>query len=301
MAGANSIRTIFFALGANFSIAIAKLVAAIITGSGAMMAESIHSFADTGNQLLLLFGMRQSKRPATDEHPLGYGKSIYWWSFLVALMLFSMGGMYSLYEGWHKLQHPESLSAPWVAIGVLIFGIIAESVSMWGCLREVNKVRHGRSYLRWFKQSRQSELLVIFGEDLAALLGLVFALIAIFATMVTGNPIYDAIGTLLIGALLIFIAIAIAVEVKALIIGQGVEPDERQRMLDFLEQQPAIAEVYNLRTLQLGNEVMAAIKARLQPTGSEEAMIKAINQCEMAFSQAFPHVTWLFFEPDNED
>lgn len=299
--GANSLRTILYALGANFSIAIAKFVAAFITGSGAMMAEAIHSVADTGNQVLLLLGLKHAQRPPSDEYPLGHGKAIYIWSFLVALLLFSMGGMYSLYEGWHKLHESEPLSSPWIAIGVLVFAILAEGVSMWGCLREINKVRGERSLVRWFRESRQSELIVVFGEDLAALAGLVLALIAIVATLLTGNPIYDALGTLAIGVLLVLIAIAIAIEVKALLIGQGVEPGTRQRMLEFLEQRTEIKQVFNLRSLQLGNDVMVAIKAEMCRSGSEEALIRNINQCEAAFKQAFPEVVWLFFEPDLAD
>ncbi|MGH8595423.1 MAG: cation diffusion facilitator family transporter, partial [Gammaproteobacteria bacterium] len=158
--GADSVKSILFALGANFAIAIAKFIAAAITASGAMLAEAIHSLADTGNQVLLLIGLQRARRPPTPEYPLGFGKAIYFWSFLVALILFSVGGLFSLYEGWHKLAHPEPLRAPWIAVGVLIFAIVAESISTWGCMREVNKVRRGRSILRWFRESRQSELLV---------------------------------------------------------------------------------------------------------------------------------------------
>lgn len=299
--GADSLRTIFYALGANSSIAVAKLVAATMTGSGAMMAEAIHSLADAGNQLLLLLGIKRAKRPPSDEHPLGYGKEIYVWSFLVAILLFSMGGMYSLYEGMHKLQHPTPLTQPWIAIGVLVFAIIAESVSLWGCIREVNKVRGSRSLYRWFQQSRQSELLVIFGEDIAALAGLVLALFAIFTAMITGNPLYDAIGTLMIGILLVLIAVAIAIEVKALLIGQGVEPGIHQDMLEFLNEQDGIAQIYNLRTMQMGNDVLVAIKARMHAAGGERQLITTINGIEANFRQQFPQVAWLFYEPDIHD
>ena len=167
----------------------------MITGSSAMFAEGVHSLADCGNQVLLLLGMKRAQRPANPDYPLGHGKEIYFWSFLVAVMLFTVGGMFSFYEGWHKLQSTEPLNYPWLAIGVLTFGIIAESVSMRACLAEVKKARGELSLWRWFRTSRQAELVVIFGEDLAALLGLVFALLAVVATMITGNPIYDAIGT----------------------------------------------------------------------------------------------------------
>ncbi|MBW1899975.1 MAG: cation diffusion facilitator family transporter, partial [Deltaproteobacteria bacterium] len=184
--GADSVKSILFALCANLAIFVAKLIAAMVTGSGSMMAESIHSMADSGNQLLLLLGIKHAKRPPSPDYPLGFGKAIYFWSFIVALILFSMGGLYSIYEGIHKLKDHEPLTYPYVAIGVLLFSIIAESVSMWGCLREVNKERRGRSLKQWFKETRQSELLVVFGEDLAALLGLSFAFIAVLTTMITG-------------------------------------------------------------------------------------------------------------------
>lgn len=171
-----------------------------------MLAEGIHSVADAGNQLLLLLGLKQSRRPPDDHHPLGYGKSIYFWSFIVALMLFSVGGMFSLTEGWHKLHDPQPLSWPWLAVGVLVFAVIAEAVSLRAAVIEIDKIRGERGYWRWFGDSRQSVLIVIFGEDLAALLGLLFALVAILLTIMTGDPIYEAIGTLMIGALLIVVA-----------------------------------------------------------------------------------------------
>ncbi|MDC0598527.1 cation diffusion facilitator family transporter [Gammaproteobacteria bacterium] len=298
---ASSLKSIFYALGANFSIAIAKLTAALITNSGSMMAESVHSFADCGNQGLLLLGLKRSKRPPDEHHPLGYGKSIYFWSFIVAIMLFSMGGLFSIYEGIHKLHDPSPLNSPLIAIGVLVFAVIAEGLSLLGCMKEINKVRGSSSYLTWFKETRQSELMVIFGEDLAALLGLIFALCAITLAMITGNPIYDAIGSIGIGVLLLIIALFIGVEVKALIIGQGVEKKEREAMLSFLEAQNDIEQVFNLITLQLGNDVMVAIKAKIHPQSSDIQLIAAINRCEANFKEEFPKVLWCFFEPDIKD
>ena len=151
---ADSARTIFYALGANLAIAVAKTGAAITTGSSAMLAEAIHSYADSGNQVLLLWGMKQGKRPPTPDYPLGWGKAVFFWSFIVALVLFSLGGLFSVYEGWHKLAHPVDLSYPWVAVGVLVFGLVAEAISMRACLQEVNKVRGGRTVWQWFRQSR---------------------------------------------------------------------------------------------------------------------------------------------------
>ncbi|MEO7433433.1 MAG: cation diffusion facilitator family transporter [Dokdonella sp.] len=297
----DSVKTIFFALGANFAIFVAKTFAAVMTGSGAMTAEAVHSLADCCNQLLLLLGLRNAKAPPTPDHPLGQGKAIYFWSFLVALLLFSVGGAFSIYEGIHKLGAPEPLKWPWIAIGVLTFGIVAESISMWGCLTEVNKARGTRSLWQWFRQSRQSELIVIFGEDLAALLGLVFALIAVVLTWVTGNPVFDAIGTLGIGVLLVVIAVFIAIEVKALLIGQSVDPEYKAEILVFLNARPEIARVFNLITLQLGPEVMVAIKAEMSRDLSTRGIVDAINAVEKDLKTRFTDIRWSFFEPDVAD
>jgi cation diffusion facilitator family transporter len=297
---ADSTRTIFYALGANLAIAVAKTGAAIFTGSSAMLAEAIHSYADSGNQGLLLWGMKQAKRPPSPEYPLGWGKAVFFWSFIVALVLFSLGGLFSLYEGWHKLHSEEGLSYPWVAVGILVFGIVAELISLRACLHEVNKVRNSRTLWRWFRESRQSELVVILGEDIAALLGLAFALVAILVTIFTGNPLWDAIGSMSIGALLIVVAIGIGVEIKALLIGQSAEPETEARLRDFLLRQEGVEGVYRLITLQLGTSLMVAVKARMQATTLNEA-VTAINRAEKALRAEFPEVQWLFFEPDIAD
>lgn len=299
--GADSLKTIFLALGANFAIFVAKAFAAFLTGSGAMLAEAVHSLADCGNQGLLLFGMKDAKAPASPDHPLGRGKAIYFWSFLVALLLFSVGGAFSIYEGLHKLQAPEPLAWPGVAIGVLAFGIVAEGFSMAGCLREVNKARGDRSLWRWFRESRQSELIVVFGEDLAALLGLVFALAAVLLTMATGNPLFDAIGTLAIGVLLVVVAVFIAIEVKALLIGQGVDPAAKAEIEGFLVARPEIARLFNLVTLQLGEDVMVAIKAEMRGGLDARGLVDAINAVEHDMKARFPQIRWSFFEPDVSD
>ncbi len=298
---ANSLRAILLALGANFAIFLSKLVAALITGSGAMLAEAVHSLADCGNQCLLLLGMRQADRPPSDEYPLGWGRALYFWSFLVAMLLFSVGGMFSTYEGIHKLSHPEPLKWPWLAIGVLGFGVVAESISMHGCLKEVNKAREGRSLWRWFHETRSSELLVIFGEDLAALFGLAVALVAVLATMITGNLLYDAIGTIIIGALLVVVAVAVASEVKDLLIGQGVEPRRREELIAFINARPEVDVVLNVITLQMGPDVMVAVKARMSPAPDQTALVQAINSVERAMKAQFPDIRWSFFEPDIAD
>jgi len=297
---ADSVRTIFYALGANLAIAVAKTGAAIATGSSSMLAEAIHSYADSGNQGLLLWGMRQAKRPPSPNYPLGWGKAVFFWSFIVALVLFSLGGLFSVYEGWHKLHDPEGLRYPWVAVGILVFGLIAETVSLRACLHEVNKVRNGRTLWRWFRQSRQSELVVIFAEDLAALLGLAFALVAILVTMLTGNPVWDAVGSMAIGALLIVIAIGIGNQIKALLIGRSAEPETENRIREFLERHAGVEKVYRVLTLQLGTSLMVSVKASIRASSARE-LVAAINRAEAATRAEFPEIQWLFFEPDIAD
>ncbi|RDS86733.1 cation diffusion facilitator family transporter [Dyella psychrodurans] len=298
---ANSLKAILLALGANFAIFIAKLVAAIMTGSGAMMAEAVHSLADCGNQGLLLLGMQQAKKPSSEEYPLGWGRAMYFWSFVVAMLLFAVGGLFSIYEGTHKLTEPQPLKWPWLALGVLLFGIAAESVSMRGCMQEVNRARGEQGLWQWFRETRSSELLVIFGEDLAALIGLCLAAVAIGATMLTGNLLFDALGTIAIGVLLVVVAFALAIEVKALLIGQGVEPRRRAELLAFLASRPEVDEVLNLITLQMGPDVMVAVKARMAPTPDNLSLIEAINTVERAMKAHFAEIRWSFFEPDVAD
>ena len=299
--GADSSKAILYALGANFAIAVSKYFAAFVTNSGSMLAEAVHSTADCGNQLLLLLGMKLAKRPPSPDYPLGYGKETYFWSFIVALMLFSIGGLFSLYEGWHKFHQPEPLSYPLLALGVLGFGIVAESFSMWGCLREVNKMRGDQSLWQWFRTSRNAELVVIFGEDLAALIGLVLAFVAVLLTWITGNTMYDAIGGMAIGVLLIIVAILVGIEVKAMLVGQGVEDTVHREMIAFTARQPDVEKVFNVLTLQMGSDVMVAIKARMKPAGTDVKLIEAINRTEAAFRAQFPQVAFLFFEPDLHD
>jgi len=297
---ADSLRTILYALGANLPIAAAKTAAAIATGSSAMLAEAIHSYADSGNQGLLLWGMRQAKRPPSSDYPLGWGKAVFFWSFIVALVLFSLGGLFSLYEGWHKLLQPEPVRFPWVAVGILVFGLVAETISLRACLHEVNKVRGARSLWRWFRESRQSELVVILGEDLAALLGLALALIAVLTTVFTGNPAWDALGSMSIGAVLIVVAVGIGIEIKALLIGQSAEHATEARLRDFLQRQAGVEKILRLITLQLGTSLMVAVKAKIAAETAAE-LVDAINRAEAATRAEFPEIQWLFFEPDVAD
>jgi cation diffusion facilitator family transporter len=297
----DSTTTILFALGANVFIAVAKGIAAALTGSSSMLAEAVHSVADCGNQALLLLGMKRSTRPADEEFPLGHGRAIYFWSFIVALMLFSMGGVFSIYEGMHKLGNEKSITDPWIAIGVLMLSLFAESISLWKGMTQVNSLRGTQTLWQWFRQTRRSELLVVIGEDIAATAGLVIALVAIGMVMITGNATFDAYGSLAIGVLLLLVAAFVAFEVISLLMGQSAEPAVRKAMLDFLIERREIEEVYNLITLQNGDDLVIAIKARMTEKDSAPALIAAINRCEYDFREEFPQVRWLFFEPDSAD
>jgi len=295
-----SVKSILFALLANFGIAVTKTIAAVITGSGAMLAESIHSFADCGNQGLLFLGLNASKKLPDVKHPLGHGKAIYFWSFIVALMLFSMGGLFSMYEGIHKLSSHEGLKSPIIAIVVLSLSMVLEAASLWGCLTQIKKVKHGKSLWKWVKNTRNSELVVVLGEDVAALLGLFFALIAVILSMVTGNPVYDALGSIGIGVLLILMSFFIALKVKSLLIGQSAEEETVVAIKTFLEERPEIDSVLNLITLQMGPQILVAIKAKMVTVASTAQLIQHINTCELELKKINPAIQWVFFEPDIE-
>ncbi|HEX2936741.1 MAG TPA: cation diffusion facilitator family transporter [Bacteroidales bacterium] len=293
-----SVKSILFALLANFGIAVTKTVAAIITGSGAMLAESIHSFADCGNQGLLFLGLRAAKKKPNASHPLGFGMEIYFWSFMVALILFSMGGLFSVYEGIHKLSTHEGLKSPIIAIVVLAVSMVLEGFSLYGCLVQVKKIRQGEPLLKWIKNSRQSELIVVLGEDSAALLGLTFAIVSVLLAIITGNPVYDAIGSIGIGVLLVVISIFLAVKIKSLLIGQSADEKTNKEIHAFLESRPEIQKILNIITIQLGMEIMVAVKAKMAEASTIHQLIDNINTCEKDLRIKFPSVKWVFFEPD---
>jgi len=293
-------KSITFALLANLGIAITKTIAAIVTGSGAMLAESIHSFADCSNQGLLFWGLKATKKKPDIEHPLGYGKEIYFWSFMVALILFSMGGLFSIYEGIHKLSMHEGLKSPVIAIVVLLVSMVFEGASLYGCLTQINKLRHNETLREWYKNSRQSELIVVLGEDTAALLGLSFALISVILSTVTGNPVFDAIGSIGIGALLVVISFVLAVKIKSLLIGQSTDEETSNEIKKFLESRPEIDRILNMITFQLGPRIMVAVKAKMKNKISVEQLVKDINNCESGLKKNYPAVQWVFFEPDIE-
>jgi cation diffusion facilitator family transporter len=295
-----STKAIFYALGANFGIAIAKFGAASWTGSGSMLAEAIHSTADCANQLLLLLGMKEAKRPETPDHPLGYHRVTYFWSMVVALLLFFMGGAFSVYEGVERLLHPQPMEQAGLAMAVLGVAVILESLSLAGALKEIRRGSGGKSFLRWFRETRQSELMVVAGEDIAALAGLALAFLAVAATVLTGNPVWDALGSISVGAVLMLVAVAVMVEVKSLIVGESVAPETRAEIEGFIAAQPEVERVLNVITLAWGDKMVIAVKARMaamaEISGAE--MVARINAVEARVQERFPQARWVFFEPD---
>lgn len=294
-------RAILYAFMANFGIALAKTWAAVHTGSGSMLAEAIHSYADTGNQVLLFLGLRQSRRPADAEHPLGYGKLSYFWSFIVAMLLFSLGGLFSIYEGLHKLSHPVALSNLWVAISVLVVAIFLELGSLLGCLREINKVRGTRPFLQWLRHTRNSELVVVLGEDIGAQLGLVFALGFLVLASITGDPTWDAMGSICIGVILIVISVFVASRIKGLLVGRSADPEIEEAIDEIISGHENIVRVFNLITIQYGPDTMLAAKIRLGPAIGIEEAVDSINALERELKNRVPNLRWCFIEPDNAD
>ncbi len=299
--GANPVKAIMYAFFANLRVAIAKAIAAYFTGSSSAIAEVCHSVADCGNQLLLLLGIKRSQKTADAEHPLGYGKASYFWSFMVAILLFSVGGLFSIYEGVHKLSNPEPMNHAWVLIVVLVASIVMEGVSLRGCLVEIKKDRGERTLREWIKHTRSSELLVILGEDYAAQIGLFLALGFVLMAVFTGNPVYDAMGSISIGILLVIVAVFISIKVKALLIGRSADPETVEKIKSIIAGDQDVLELYNAVTLQMGTKAMLAIKIRMR----EELLVgdaaRAINELERDIKAAIPDIGWCFVEIDVAD
>ncbi|RKT22486.1 cation diffusion facilitator family transporter [Paraburkholderia sp. RAU2J] len=291
-------KAIFYALAANLGIAICKFAAASFTGSGSMFAEAIHSTADCGNQLLLLFGLRQARRPASPLHPMGRGREINFYSLLVALLLFFVGGAFSVYEGVHRLFTREPLQFAYVALAVLGVSVVLEALSLWGAVKEIRKKHPDKGMWRWFRETRESELLVVAGEDIAALAGLAIAFAAVLLTMVTGNPVWDALGSVGVGLLLMMIAWLVAREVKSMIVGESASPEVRGAIEAHLRARAEIRGIVNMITLQWGRHVVVAVQAEMIEYASGRAMVDAINVIEEDLQATFPQVRWVFFEPE---
>jgi len=295
---ANSTKAILYAFFANLGLAFTKLGAAFYTGSGSLLAEAIHSFADCSNQILLFIGLKQSNKPADKEHPLGYGKVIYFWSFIVAILLFSMGGLYSVYEGWHKLHHPEELKHVWVALLVLAFGILLESSALFGALRVVKQIRQEKTLSEWLKNTRNAELVVILAEDTAAILGLIVAFIFVSIAGITGNSTYDALGSISIGFILITISIFCGWRIKELIIGRSAEPELTGLIDSIIRKDNSIEKLLHTITIQFGPDIMLAAKLKMKPGLTIEETVKEINELEDEIQKRVPAVKWCFIEPD---
>ena len=299
MATGGSLKAIVAAMLANAGIAVAKFVAYIFTGSASMLAESIHSVADTSNQGLLLLGGRRARRIADDEHQFGYGRERYFWAFVVAMVLFSLGGVFSIFEGWEKIRHPHQPESLGWAIGVLLLGIVLEAFSFRTAINEANKVRGSMSWWHFIRSARSPELPVVLLEDAGAQVGLVLALIGVGMTAITGNPVWDAMGTLAIGVLLVIIAITLTIEMQSLLIGEAAQEDDIRTITRVVESHPAVNRVIDLRTQHIGpEELLVAGKVEFRTSLTMLGLSDAINEVETSLRKAIPLAMRIYLEPD---
>jgi cation diffusion facilitator family transporter len=293
-------RAILAALAANLGIAVTKFIAFLLTQSSSMLAESIHSVADSGNQLLLLIGGRRASRAATPEHPFGYGRQRYVYAFLVSIVLFSVGGLFAIYEGVHKWQHPEPIEGRWwwVPVAVLLVAIVLEGYSFRTAMHESNRTRGGQSWVQFVRRAKAPELPVVLLEDSAALLGLLFALFGVVLTLVTGNGRWDAAGTLLIGLLLVAVALVLGLEMNSLIIGESAGPEAVEAIRAALVG-GAVEGVIHMRTMHLGpEELLVAAKIAVRPSESAAEVATAIDEAERRVRAAVPIARVIYLEPD---
>ena len=300
MSAGESTGEILKSLAVNVIIAASKGVAAFITGSGAMLAETLHSFADCGNQLLLLQGVRATRRPADRKHPLGYGRNMYFYSFIVALLLFFGGGVFSIYEGVHKIEHPEAVGDIGIAVIILVISIALEGWSTLGNIRVMKQRRGTTPFLRYLRETKDSDLIVVFGENSAAVLGLLLAMIALILAYETGDGRWDAIGSLAIGVVLVGVATFLAREVKSLLVGEAADPRLLQTFNEIADVDPNVERVLNVLTLQQGpGEIVVAAKLKFRSGLDTDGLVDAINAFERELKQRIPEVRWSFIEPDN--
>lgn len=292
-------KAVVAALGANLGIAVAKFVAWTFTGSSSMLSEAIHSVADSANQVLLLVGGRQAKRGADAQHQFGYGRTRYLYGFVVAIVLFLVGGLFSVYEGVHKISHPEALTSPQWAYGVLIFAILLEGFSFRTALREADRSRGERSLFRFVRDSRQPELPVVLLEDAGALLGLVLALVGVTLAEITGDGRWDGVGSFAIGTLLIVIAVFLTVEMSSMLVGESALPGQEQAIREALLAEPAVDRVIHLRTLHVGpDELLVAAKIAVGAADTAAQVADAINGAEARVRSVVPTASYIFLEPD---
>lgn len=294
-------RAVVAALLANLGIAISKFVAFAFTGSSSMLSEAIHSVADSGNQVLLLIGRKRSSKPADRQHQFGYGRRRYVYGFIVAIVLFLVGGLFSLYEGLHKVQHPEDLSDAWVAFVVLGVAIVLEGFSFRTAVKEANRARGKRSLFSFIRDTRQPELPVILLEDLGAMVGLVFALGGVTAAVVTGDGRWDGVGAMAVGTLLVVIAIFLAFEMAAMLVGESALPEEQAAIRAALESSPLVDRVIHLRTLHVGpDDLLVAAKIAIGQHDTGVEIARGIDDAERRLRAAVPTATYVFLEPDLE-
>ena len=295
-------KAIMAAFLANMGIAVAKFIAWFLSGSASMLAEAIHSVADSGNQLLLLLGGRQAKRRADREHPFGYGRERYVYAFVVSIILFSVGGLFAIYEGVDKLRHPHALDERWwwLPIVVLVVAIGLESFSLRTVIVESNHVRaEGQSWVSFVRHAKAPELPVVLLEDIGALTGLVFALFGVGLTVITGNTVFDAIGTLMIGTLLILIAIVLGIETKSLLVGEGATDADHRRIVDAIEAGPEVQRIIHIKTLYLGpDELLVAAKLGFPSDAPLAQVASHIDRVEQRVRAAVPTARVIYFEPD---
>ena len=292
-------KAVVAALMANTGIAISKFIAFAITGSTSMLSEAIHSVADSLNQVLLLIGGKRSKRAANDQYQFGYGRVRYIYGFIVAIVLFMVGGVYSLYEGWHKWTHPEPVHDFGIALGVLIVAIILESFSFRTAISEANKVRGDRSFAKFVKDARQPELPVILLEDFGALIGLVFALLGVSLAVITGDGRWDGMGAMAIGTLLIIIAVILVREMTAMLVGEGALPEEYEAVRAALESAPLVERVIHLRTLHVGPDaLLVGAKIAIAHSQTAEDIARGIDEAERLLRASVPSAQYVFLEPD---
>lgn len=290
---------IIAALLANTGIALTKFIAWFFSGSASMLAEGVHSLADSGNQLLLLLGGRKAKRAADSEHPFGYGRERYVYAFVVSIILFSVGGVFSIYEGVNKLQHPHELEMWWLPMVVLTIAIVLESFSLRTAVRESNHTRGSQSWISFIRRAKAPELPVVLLEDVAALTGLVFAFIGVGLSVITGDAMWDAIGTLFIGALLVLVAVILGIETKSLLVGEGATEEQAAAIVAAIEAQPEVEKLIHVKTLYLGpEEILVAAKIGFAQDLQLAAASAIIDEIEARIRQAEPMARVIYLEPD---
>ncbi|MFI8522743.1 cation diffusion facilitator family transporter [Streptomyces sp. NPDC085481] len=299
MSASGGTKAIVAALAANLAIAVAKFVAFLFSGSSSMLAESVHSVADSGNQGLLLLGGKRAQREATPQHPFGYGRERYIYAFLVSIVLFSVGGMFAIYEGYEKIKHPHEIEAWYWPVGVLVFAIIAEGFSFRTAIKESNELRGTLSWKDFIRRAKAPELPVVLLEDFGALVGLVLALGGVGLALLTGDGIWDGIGTLCIGILLILIAIVLAAETKSLLLGEAAGVEDVKKIEDAIVDGRTVTRLIHMRTLHLGpEELLVAAKIAVEHDDTATEVANAINAAEERIRAAVPIARVIYLEPD---